>query len=122
MKAEAHRLKAERLGRSLAKCSSADTELVIDGVMLAITHWINFVFHMLELTAPDDDIMHCYFVTGFDRQYYGLAADPVFLDALEEIDDLRPLYVRGNAAGSDAAGVRALEMHEAVRDKALALA
>ncbi len=122
MKAEAHRLKAERLGRSLAKCSSADTELVIDGVMLAITHWINFVFHMLELTAPDDDIMHCYFVTGFDRQYYGLAADPVFLDALEEIDDLRPLYVRGNAAGSDAAGVRALELHEAVRDKALALA
>ena len=122
MKAEAHRLKAERLGRSLAKCSSADTELVIDGVMLAITHWINFVFHMLELTAPDDDIMHCYFVTGFDRQYCGLAADPVFLDALEEIDDLRPLYVRGNAAGSDAAGVRALELHEAVRDKALALA
>ena len=122
MKAESHRRKAERLGRSLAKCSPADTELVIDGVMLAITHWINFTFHTLELTAPDDDIMHCYFVTGFDRQYYGLAADPVFLDALEEIDDLRPLHVRGNAAGSDAAGVRALELHETVRNKALALA
>ncbi len=122
MKAEAHRRKAERLGRSLAKCSAEDTELVIDGVMLAVTHWINFAFHTLELTAPDDDIMHCYFVTGFDRQYYGLAADPVFLDALEEIDDLRPLYVRGNAAGSGAAGLRALELHEAVRDKALALA
>ena len=89
--------------------------------MLAITHWINFAFHTLELTAPDDDIMHCYFVTGFDRQHYGLAADPAFLDALEEIDDLRPLYVRGNAAGSDAAGTRALELHEAVREKALAL-
>ena len=121
MMAEAHRRKAERLGGSLAKCSPEDTELVIDGVMLAITHWINFTFHTLGLTAPDDDIMHCYFVTGFDRQYYGLAADPVFLDALEEIDDLRPLHVRGNASGSDAAGVRALELHEAVRDMALAL-
>ena len=122
MKAEAHRRKAERLDRSLAKCRPADTELVIDGVMLAITHWINFAFHTLELTAPDDDIMHCYFVTGFDRQYYGLIAGPIFLDALEEIDDLRPLHVRGNIAGGDAAAARALALHEAVREKALALA
>ena len=121
MKAQAHRRKAERLGRSLAKCTPQDTELVIDGVMLAISHWTNFTFHTLGLTAPDNDIMHCYFVTGFDRQYYGLASDPVFLDALEEIDDLRPLHVRGNVPGSDAAGARAMELHEAVRNRALAL-
>lgn len=122
MNADAHRAKAERIARSLAKCHPADHEVVIDGAMLAICHWINFAFHSLALTAPDLDIMHCYFVTGFDRQYYGLMAGPEFLDALDEIDTARPLYVRGNVAGGDKAAERALDLHALVREKALAVA
>lgn len=122
MKADAHRAKAERIARTLAKCRPADHEIVIDGAMLAISHWINFAFHSLGLTAPEDDIMHCYFVTGFDRQYFGLAASPELLDALEEIDNARPLYVRGNVTGGDKAAERALVLQAMVRDKALALA
>lgn len=122
MKAEAHRRKAERIGRTLDKCDPADYEIVIDGVMLAITHWINFAYHTLDLTGPDDDIMHCYFVTEFDRQYYGLVAGPEFLDALAEIDDARPLHVRGNVPGGEKVAARALELHDQIRKKAMALA
>jgi hypothetical protein len=122
MNADAHRAKAERIGRSLSICRTSDYEVVIDGAMLAISHWINFAFHRLDLTVPENDIMHCYFVTGFDRQYFGLAAGPEFLDALEEVDRARPLYVRGNVAGGDKAAERALKLQALVRDKALAVA
>ena len=122
MNAKGHRHKAERIARTLAKCRPSDYEIVIDGAMLAISHWINFAFHSLQLTAADNDVMHAYFVTGFDRQYFGLAAGPEFLDALEEIDNARPLYVRGNIDGGEKAAERALDLHETVRRKALAVA
>lgn len=122
MRAEAHRAKAERIARSLAKCSPADYEMAIEGAMLAICHWINFAFHTRALTAPETDIMHSYFITGFDRQYFALVAGPEFVDALEEIDNTRTLHVRGNVAGGEAAGERALDLHDLVRRKALAVA
>ena len=80
MKAEGHRAKAERIGRSLDKLSPEDSEAVIDGVMLAVTHWINFAFHSVGLTAQTDDVMHAYFATAFERQHWGLAAGPEFLE------------------------------------------
>ena len=122
MNAKSHHAKAERIARTLAKCRPADYEIVIDGAMLAISHWINFAFHSLALTLPEEDIVHSYFVTGFDRQYFGLVAGPEFLDALEEIDNARPLYVRGNVVGGEKAAERALHLHELVRRKALAAA
>ena len=121
MKAEAHRAKAERLERSLAKCTPDDYEVVIDGAMLAVSHWANYAYHALGITEPDRNVMHAYFVTAFDRQYFGLAAGPEFLDALEEIETLRPLYVRGNVAGGAKAAARALELLATVRAKALAV-
>lgn len=120
MNAKAHRAKAERIAHSLSKCRPVDHEIVIEGAMLAISHWINFTFHTLELTAPENDIMHSYFITGFDCQYFGLVAGPEFLNALEEIDNARTLYVRGNVTGGKKAAERAIHLHNLVRRKALA--
>ncbi len=119
MTPEGHREKAERLERSLAKLRPTDWEVVIDGAMLAVSHWINWAFHTKGLTAPDDDIVHAYFVTEFERQYYGLAAGPAFLDALDEIDRMRPRCVRGNADG-EASARRALDLVAVAREVALA--
>ena len=119
MTPDGHRRKAERIARSLAKCRPADWEVVIDGAMLAVTHWVNWALHRRGLTAPADDVVHAYFVTGFERQYYALAAGAEFLDALEEIDAMRPRYVRGNADG-EAAARRALALVARVRERALA--
>ena len=121
VKGEAHRAKAERLERSLAKCTAEDYEVVIDGAMLAVSHWANYAYHALGLTGPDTNVMHAYFVTAFDRQYFGLAAGPEFMDALEEIETLRPLYARGNVPGGPKAAARALALLAAVRAKALAI-
>ena len=121
MKAESHRAKAERLERSLAKCRPGDYEMIIDGAMLAVTHWINLAFHTVALTDDDSDVVHAYFETAFDRQHFGLVAGAEFLDGLEEIETLRPLYARGNVAGGEAAGRRALDILQSIREKALAV-
>ena len=71
MNAERHRAKAERLEASLAKCRPGDYEMIIDGAMLAVTHWINHAFHTLALTDDDSDVVHAYFETAFDRQHFG---------------------------------------------------
>ena len=121
MKAERHRAKAERLEASLAKCAPGDYEMIIDGAMLAATHWINHAFHVLELTDDESDVVHAYFETAFDRQHFGLVAGAEFLDGLDEIETLRPLHARGNVKGGEAAGRRALEVLQGIREKALAL-
>jgi hypothetical protein len=121
MNAEGHRAKAERIERSLAKCRTDDYEMVIDGAMLAVTHWINVAFHTLELTGDDSDVIHAYFETAFDRQHFGLVAGAIFLDGLEEIETLRPLHARGSVAGGEAAAKRCLEILQGIREKALAL-
>jgi hypothetical protein len=122
MKAEGHRAKAERMGRSLDKLSPDDWEMVIDGVMLAVSHWINYAFHTMGLSADDENVMHAYFTTAFERQHWGLAAGPEFLHALEEIETIRPPHVRGNASGGEAAATRALAILADVRERALAAA
>jgi hypothetical protein len=121
MKAERHRAKAERLECSLAKCRPGDYEMIIDGAMLAVTHWINMAFHTLALTDDDSDVVHAYFETAFDRQHFGLVAGAEFLDGLEGIETLRPLHARGNVVGGEAAGRRALDILQSIREKALAI-
>ena len=119
MKAEGHRAKAERLDASLAKCRPGDYEMIIDGAMLAVTHWINHAFHTLALTDDDSDVVHAYFETAFDRQHFGLVAGAEFLDGLDEIETLRPLHARGNVAGGEAAAKKALEILRGIRKMAL---
>jgi len=63
-------------------------------------------------------VVHTYFLTGNQTQLYGILAGGM-LAALDAIERLRPLHVRGNAPGGEAAGRRALEHLAQVREGAL---
>ncbi|HZR01753.1 MAG TPA: hypothetical protein VFA81_01110 [Burkholderiales bacterium] len=119
MTPELHRTKAERISRSLAKCTAADYEAVIEGVMLAGSHWLNYAAHIHELRPPEQDIMHAEFLTKVERLKLSLVMMDT-IEALEEIEASRALYVRGSAPGGEQMGARALELLERIRSAALA--
>ena len=122
MSPELHRRKAERVSRTILRLDpSTDHEMIIDGAMIAASQWINYALHRLGLTRPDFDIMHAYFVTGFERQYYALAASPALVDGLEAIEAIRPRYVRGDARGGAGAAKRALAILARLKRVALRL-
>jgi hypothetical protein len=119
MSPELHRKKAERIARSLGKCSPSDFEAVIEGVMLAASHWFNFALHRYGLRAPDKDVMHAEFLTKTDRLKFTLVAREI-VEGLEEIEASRALYVRGSAAGGEEMARRALSLLDQIRATALA--
>ena len=121
MKREEHRAKAERLERSLERCRESDYESIIEGAMLAASHWINFALHGLAASPPEKDFMHPYFVTAEDRRAFDGALGKDVLEAHEEIEDLRPFFVRGADPGGERAGARARELLALIRAKALAV-
>ena len=104
-----HRAKAERIERSLARLAPSDHEIRIEAAMLASTHWLNALLHASGVSAPDQD----------DLRRYRLVGDGV-IDALSEIEDLRPAWVRGNVAGGERAADRAFALLGTVRRAALA--
>ena len=114
-----HRAKAARIERSLAKCGPGDYEMQIEGAMLAGTHWLNLALHSLGVTPPHTDVMHTYLLTVNELRKYRVA-DAALLDALGQIEDLRPPYVRGNFPGGEKAADRALALLATIRQKALA--
>jgi hypothetical protein len=120
--AELHRLKAERIERSLARCGDDDWEMKIEAAMLAGTHWVNFVLHSSSITAPDEDVVHNSMLTVNMLRKYSLA-QPEMMEALTAIEDLRPCFVRGDVPGGPQAATQAqallqrirLAVHRAVR-------
>ena len=117
MNAQQHRLKAERIERSLQKLVSADREIKIEAAMLAGTHWANYALHRRHVTADAEDIVHTsMLVVNTLRKYSIVEAD--LLEALAEIEELRPLHVRGDAAGGDAAAARALHLLARIGERA----
>lgn len=102
-----HRAKAERIERSIVKCSTADFETIIEGAMLAGTHWFNLLLHEAALRAADNDIVHTEFVQLGERRKFALAM-PGELQALDLIEDLRTTHVRGDMPEGEAAARRAL--------------
>ena len=119
MTPQEHRAKAEKIERSLAKCGPSDYEMRIEAAMLAGTHWLNLALHRLGATAPHADVMHTYLLTVNELRRLRVA-DAELLDALTEIEDIRPPYVRGNHPGGEQAAERALVLLGALRGKALA--
>lgn len=98
MNVQKHKEKALRIERSLAKCVPGDFEIRIEAAMLAATHWANLAFHAKRVTPEDQDVMHSYMLTI--NEYRRLsAADNRLIGLLAEIEDLRPLYVRGDVLG-----------------------
>ena len=114
MKIEAHEAKADRITRSLAKCTPEDYEAVIEGAMLAGTHWFNVALHRYGVTAADDDVMHAEYLTGAVRLKLSLIA-PNLTAALDEIENARPRFVRGDIAGGSGVAVCCLKLLSTIR-------
>jgi hypothetical protein len=118
MKADAHRAKAASIERSLARCTTADYETVIEACMLAGTHWFNLGLHRAGLLAEDQDAMHAEFLSGPQRRKAAVML-PAALAALDRIESFRTPYVRGDLDGGEEAAAQALESLATLRRIAL---
>lgn len=107
MKLDAHRAKATSIERSLARCTPSDYETVIEGCMLAGTHWFNIALHEAGLVPVDRDAMHAEFMTVGERRKVATLM-PAALAALDTIESLRTPHVRGDIEGGEDAARRAL--------------
>lgn len=117
MKAELHRQKAERIERSLDKCTDVDWEIRIEAAMLAGTHWANYALHRRGVTGDAEDIVHTTMTVVAYLKKYELAEGKLLAE-LAEVEALRPLYVRGDVEGGIEAGRRALQLLAAIGERA----
>ena len=118
MTPQQHNALADRIAASLQKVTEADYEAVIEGCMLAGTHWLNSALHSMGLSTPDHDALHVEYMVVHERYKAWLLA-PAVIEALEGIEAMRALHVRGNADGGEAAAKVALAGLETIRQAAL---
>ena len=109
MSPQKHRAKAERIEHSLAKLGPQDHDMRIEAAMLAGTHWLNAVLHESGAVPLTADVMHTYMLVVNDLRRLRLVHNGL-IDALTEIEDLRPARVRGNLDGGETAAERAIEL------------
>jgi len=117
MTPDQHLAKAERIANSLAKLTTADYELVIEAAMLAGTHWFNAAAHRHGITSSDDDVMNVEYLPRALRVKISLIA-PGLTELVEEIEQFRPIFVKGNVADGEAAAKRCGELLDHLRDRA----
>jgi hypothetical protein len=117
MKAEDHRARAERIERSLALLTEDDWEIRIEAAMLAGTHWANYALHRRGVSVDAEDIVHTSMCVVNTLRKYSLAEGRL-LEQLAEIEEIRPLYVRGDVEGGAEAGRRALALLAAIAGRA----
>jgi hypothetical protein len=120
MESELHRAKAERIERSLAKCSRADFETVIEAALLSAGHWFNLALHDMDFYGPDRDVLH---LTKLPQEDYLRiqAVQHDLLHAYDELEELRSPYVRGCEPNGEAAADRALELLATIRRLAVSV-
>lgn len=112
-----HRDKAERIERSLQQLGDTDWEMRIEAAMLAGTHWANYALHRRGVSADAEDIVHTSMCVVNTLRKYSIV-EKVLLEQLAEIEELRPLYVRGDAEGGPAAARHALALLAAIGERA----
>lgn len=117
MTPEHHRNRAERIGRSLAKLRESDPEIRIEAAMLAGTHWVHYVLHKAGVSGVTEDMVHASMCTVSVLRKYRLA-ETELVAQLEEIEELRPLYVRGDMDEGARAANRALELLSSIEERA----
>lgn len=117
MNPESHRRVAERIERSLAVCRDDDWEIQIEAAMLAGTHWANYALHQHCVSEHGEDIVHTGMLVVNTLRKYSIV-EPDLLRALEEIEELRPLFVRGDVAGGRAAARHALTLLRQIGERA----
>ena len=104
-----HASTAGRIMESLGRLAPSHHEMAIEAAMLAGTHMLNAILHRKRITLDDADVLHAEYMTLALRTRTQLAL-PGLVEALDEIEQMRPLFVRGNVAGGQAAAHRALEL------------
>lgn len=117
MKTGQHRNKALRIENSLARLPDADYEAVIEGAMLAGTHWFNILLHQANLFPETRDAMHAEFLTVGERRRVAVRM-PDALAALDTIESLRTLHVRGDMPGGENAAKTARQCLARLRNAA----
>lgn len=115
-----HREKALKIESSLARCGPGDYEIRIEACMLAGTHWVNAALHNLGANGVDQDVMHTYMLTVNEFRRL-CAANSELMTALAEIEDVRPLYVRGDVPGGTQAADHACALLARIKSIALAV-
>jgi hypothetical protein len=117
MTPEFHRAKAERIARSMQKLTDSDYEAVIEACMLAGSHWLNFACHRMELTTPNNDVMHSEYLNGIHRIEISLRT-PQLLQAMDEVEAYRAGFVRGNLDGGEQVAARCRGLLELIQREA----
>lgn len=117
MKSEIHRAKADRIQRSLSRISPHEFEAVIEGAMLAGTHWFHVILHERGLQPDSVDVMHAEFLSAGMRRKVALHAR-VPMEALDEIEHLRTTHVRGDLPEGEKAAAHALACLKVLEDEA----
>ncbi|MBO04277.1 MAG: hypothetical protein CL731_04585 [Chloroflexi bacterium] len=117
MTPEFHREKAIKITRAMRHFTTREYEAVIEGCMLAGTHWFNVALHKYGINPPAKDVMHAEYVHPGDRTRINLVL-PQALKALDEIEAFRALYVRGNVKNGGRAARRALKNLDIIKKTA----
>src|SRR5687768_5916900 len=113
-----HRLKAQRIERSVSLLGEQDWEMKIEAAMLAGTHWANYALHRRGLSGEGEDIVHTSMLVVNTLRKYSIVEGEL-LGALTEIEELRPLYVRGDVPDGQRAAARALQLLRYISQRAL---
>jgi hypothetical protein len=116
-----HYDKAARIEHSLQLLEVGHFEAVIEGTMLAGTHWFNILLHRAGLAAENADAMHSEFLSVGARRKIAVLL-PEALAALDEIEALRTTHVRGDMPDGPSAARRALACLTVLREQAQARA
>ena len=114
MTPDLHRLKADRLERSLHKCGPGDYEAVIEGALLAAGHWFNIALHAMDFYPPERDVMHLTKMPVEDLMRVE-AVQPELVRAYDEMEELRSPFVRGAEPGGSEAARRCLALLERIK-------
>ena len=117
MTPEFHREKAKKITRAMRHFTTREYEAVIEGGMLAGTHWFNVALHKYGVNPPEKDVLHAEYVNPGDRTRINLLI-PQALAALDEIEAFRSLYVRGNVKNGGRAARRALKNLDVIKKAA----
>ena len=117
MKPEQHAQRAHNVMRSMEKLRAQDYEMLIEASMIAGTQLFNVCLHRLGITGDAEDVMHAEYMSGLQRIKTSLLA-PGLAEMLDEIEQLRPAYVRGDFEGGQAAAQRCVALLRSIQARA----